>query len=130
MNHNRIPDNDDMARLIATSFDALPGPDEERLEAVRTRLETQLKRPPSRSYGKRWIWLLLLVGGTATAAWWAVGKYMDNQQESVEVSEPVRHSSGTVRPVSPGSADVQPGDSNKHGQPDYDDPVIYQREQR
>ena len=70
MNHNRIPDNDDMARLIATSFDALPGPDEERLEAVRTRLEAQLRQPPSRARGKRWIWLLLLAGGTATAAWW------------------------------------------------------------
>ncbi len=70
MNRQKQPDNDDMARLIAASFDALPGPDEERLEAVRRRLGLQLKRPRHHVQGKRWLWLFVLLGGTVAAAWW------------------------------------------------------------
>lgn len=130
MNHNRIPDNDDMARLIATAFDALPGPDEERLEATRTRLETQIKRPPSRSHGKRWIWLLLLAGGVATANWWAA-EYVNNQNETVETSPPVQPNKDTVQSTTPAPVKVQPSEGNRNEQPEHgNDSIIYQREQR
>lgn len=133
MNHNRIPDNDELARRLATAFDALPGPDEERLEAVRARLASQLKRPSSRSHGKRWIWLLLLIGGTATAAWWVGETWW---QQSVDEPPLELTTSATAEPT----ATVTEKDSESSGQAgtaedsveapadEQRSPVIYERE--
>ena len=127
MNH-RAPDNDDLARLIATSFDALPGPDEERLEAVRTRLESQLKRPTSRSHGKRWFWLLLLAGGTATAAWWASEYQLQQRDSALNGERPA-----VIQQQLPSSGSKQPakndgGSDSKAGISRDSSPIIYRRE--
>lgn len=132
MNHNWTPDNDDMARLIATSFDALPGPDEERLEAVRARLETQLKRPRHHVHGKGWLWLFLLLGGAVSAAWWLNGILISNEVEQPSIDTSTSRSNNSADAIYEGADSQQASGSDDteriHGYQE-DSPIIYQREQ-
>lgn len=89
MNRHRVPDADDLPALIRTAFDALPGPDEERLAAVCERLAQQpgTQKKTSRNKRHSWYWLwLLLVGGTVAAAWW-VSEYMTDDLPSAQVKQ-------------------------------------------
>lgn len=80
------PEIEDLPAMIRSACDALPGPDEDRLAALQTRLDSQLKKRPRRPRRTNWLlWLLLLAGGTVAAAWW-VGERMTGES-AAQVSE-------------------------------------------
>ncbi len=119
-----VPDSTELPTLIRNAFDALPGPDEERLVAIRQRLPVQqLQRPTSRQpHRLKWIlWLVLLGSGTVAAAWW-LGT--GSQQASEKLNR--------LEQATP-KASVQSGEDADAASPTSDEndqrrsPIIYQR---
>jgi len=123
-----VPDTDDFPVLICTAFDALPGPDEERLAAIGARLDAQLAGPRKRR-GNRWLWLwLLLAGGTVAAAWWA-SEYLLEQSGSEMIGE--RPAAVQGQSLSSGSEESAGQDSERDSETRIrqdDSPIIYRRE--
>lgn len=133
MNRHSVPDADDLPALIRTAFDALPGPDEERLAAVGERLAqqpgTQKKTSRNRRHSWYWLWLLL-AGGTVTAAAWWVSDYVTDdlpsaqvkrQQQTQSIQQPTN---GTVTSPADGVEDQD----NEPQQTGRQSSIIYKRE--
>ncbi|MCS3903946.1 hypothetical protein J2T55_001978 [Methylohalomonas lacus] len=117
------PDSADLPGLIRNAFDALPGPDEERLGAIRQRLPVrQPQRLTSRQpHRLKWIlWLVLLGSGTVTAGWW-LGT---GSQQAPEKMNHLGQSSPEANVQSDGKADTSSAsDENERRR----SPIIYQR---
>lgn len=132
MSRRSVPDTDDFPALIRTAFDALPGPDEERLAVIGSRLEAQLAGPSKRR-DNRWIWLwLLLAGGTVTAAGWWVSDMI--QQKEITVSRQSTPATGFPA-ASDERTDASDDNNNVTGEEKTESPndheagpIIYQRE--
>lgn len=135
MNRHSVPDADDLPALIRTSFDALPGPDEERLAAVGERLAQQpgTQKKTSRKGRHSWYWLwLLLAGGTVTAAAWWISEVVEREQTTVSRQSTTTTAAPPARGEPAGATDGKDNnvegekhESSKDRQPG---PIIYQRE--
>jgi len=128
MTRRPAPDAEELPTLIRTAFDALPGPDEERLAAIGERLERQLAMPRRRRR-IRWPWLwLLLAGGAVAAAWWA-GEMMPGYEEPVAPARPAmeREADATIRKNEERSEVI--GDTDRTSPGEQESPVIYRREE-
>jgi len=80
------PDDDQLKKWIASSFDVLPQPDNHRLMVIEQQLTDRLE---TRGVGKRlskWVWLLagVLIAGSATATWWVGESYWFDRSEEAE----------------------------------------------
>lgn len=129
MNSQPLPNTDEIPELIRLAYDRLPEPDTERLAAIETRLVEQLKRPHRRS-GIHWVWLLLLTGGAAAAAWLGGDLWLQSIKEQ-SIQDPVPLQSESTRDKTPDSPAKQP-DASQDGEAAPNDgrqtPLIYRRE--
>ena len=67
-----LPPESRLEALLGEAFEFMPGPDMQRLAEIEARVLRGARGPAkSRRAGLPWWALLLLAGGTATAAWWA-----------------------------------------------------------
>lgn len=133
MNRQTAPDDEELARLIHAAFEALPGPDEDRLASVGERLVqqagTQKKRSRNRRHSWYWLWLLLAGGTVTAAAWWASdyvtddlpGTQVKRQQQTQPIQQPTNR-------AEPRPADGVEGQDDKPPQSGRQSPIIYKRE--
>lgn len=121
----QVPDSDELPGLIRAACDALPAPDSERLEALQQRLSVQLRQEPRRSrHSGRFIWLLLLLfGGSLTAAWWA--GVMDRESRPRTGSDEQRTAPAEVS--IPATEEQGRREKENNETTDQPGPVIYQR---
>lgn len=134
MNQRTAPDDEELARLIHAAFEALPGPDEDRLAAVGERVVhqagTQKKTSRNRRHSWYWLWLLL-AGGTVAAAWW-VNDYMNKSSVTERTTEQQREQTQVMPQPINNNADAKPDEatrkSEQESRVEQESPVIYKRE--
>lgn len=134
MNRQMLPDDEELARLIHAAFEALPGPDEERLAAVGERLQADQHRD-TRQSGRRglaWYWLwLLLAGGGVAAAWW-VNDYMNKTPVPEQTTRQLQEKIQAMPQSMNNKADALPGEAarnlDQESGAEQESPIIYKRE--
>ncbi len=123
-----VPEIETLESLIAPACDALPGPDPERMRAIRDGMNLAFVRTGSQKTVNRLPWwvVLLITGGLATAGWWAAelihegtGNADQENYPEIETIRPAPRMQGEHRSSKP----VDPAN-----RPPDESPLIYQRE--
>jgi hypothetical protein len=124
MSERQLSDNE-LALLIAESFNALPGPDHRRLLII----EQNLGRPRRHHIGNPWWVALLLLAGAAAAGWGIYQLVLQNHELATGYSDTTP---AAAQPTT-GDAKVEQQKKSKGGVPNNGGnagqrgPVIYQR---
>jgi len=129
MKHNiPVPETIELETLIASTFDAVPGPDHVHMQSIRDALNIARTGTRSqKSLNKLFWWtVLLLTGGLAMAGTWLVRDMLLN--DTIDAPQ--------VTKEQPNSADASTAKENRHldhikapyEEPYMKSPVIYQRE--
>ena len=129
-----LPSEEHLQALIRETFDGLPGPERDRLHALRDEL---LRRRVARPRQGRWQnlpwWVIgLLAAGVATAGWWLGGGFTTPPETSTVSEQPAPQAS------SPQRQDAERRRQTKAVESPVDEPatertrspIIYQREGR
>jgi len=124
-----LPSDDRLLQLIRESFEITPGPEMRRLNQLEERLAriSTGARPRQKLNTLPW-WIVLIVTGTAAAAWWAADMMypespVDTQTDGYESSIFGNDEPDRSEPVQ--DADQQ---QSQEYESNRESPIIYQRE--
>jgi len=126
-----VPEEARLETLLREAYEFMPGPDMNRLEEIEARLLRAARRPtrPPRA-GLPWWAILLLIGGAATAAWWAGERFGERGVMSIPSGNDAPETAGEPLPGSP-PARAEPGAIERTGETETtgdEKRIIYERE--